>query len=41
MLDYIVGAVQADGAVKIAEPLRPYMGGQEVLVPVKEKKNSL
>ena len=41
LIAYLENNVQADGTVKIAEPLRPYMGGQEVLVPVKEKKNSL
>ncbi|MBQ1318463.1 MAG: serine--tRNA ligase [Solobacterium sp.] len=41
LIAYLENNVQADGTVKIAEPLRPYMGGQEVLVPVKEKKNAL
>ncbi|NCB32281.1 MAG: serine--tRNA ligase [Erysipelotrichia bacterium] len=30
---------QADGSVRIPEPLQPYMGGQKLMVPQKEKKN--
>ena len=41
LIAFFENNLQADGTVRIPEPLRPYMGGQEVLVPVKDKKNAL
>ena len=35
LIAFLENNLQADGSVKIPEILRPYMGGQEVLVPVK------
>lgn len=41
LIAFFENNLQADGTVRIPEPLRPYMGGQEILVPKKEKKNTL
>ena len=41
LIAYFENNLQADGSVKIPEPLRPYMGGQEFLVPASAKKNTL
>ncbi|MBR3347462.1 MAG: serine--tRNA ligase [Solobacterium sp.] len=41
LIAFFENNLQADGSVKIPEPLRPYMGGQEKLVPAKDKKNTL
>ncbi|MBQ6592460.1 MAG: serine--tRNA ligase [Solobacterium sp.] len=41
LIAFFENNLQADGTVRIPEPLRPYMGGQEKLVPVTEKKNAL
>ncbi len=41
LIAFFENNLQADGTVRIPEPLRPYMGGQEVLVPKKDKKNTL
>ena len=41
LIAYFENNLQADGSVKIPEPLRPYMGGQELLVPAGTKKNAL
>ena len=41
LIAYFENNLQADGSVKIPEPLRPYMGGQERLVPAETKKNTL
>ncbi|MBR3356285.1 MAG: serine--tRNA ligase [Solobacterium sp.] len=35
LIAFFENNLQADGTVKIPEPLRPYMGGQEKLVPTK------
>ena len=35
LIAFLENNLQADGSVKIPEILRPYMGGKEVLVPVK------
>ena len=35
LIAFLENNLQADGTVKIPEVLRPYMGGQEVLVPKK------
>ena len=35
LIAYLENHLQADGSVTIAEVLRPYMGGIEVLVPKK------
>ncbi len=41
LIAFFENNLQADGSVNIPEPLRPYMGGQEKLVPAEQKKNSL
>ena len=41
LIAFFENNLQADGSVKIPEPLRPYMGGQEKLVPAEQKKNAL
>ena len=41
LIAFFENNLQADGSVRIPEPLRPYMGGQEAIVPAKEKKNAL
>ena len=41
LIAFFENNLQADGSVRIPEPLRPYMGGQEALVPAKDKKNTL
>lgn len=41
LIAFFENNLQADGTVRIPEPLRPYMGGQEILAPKKEKKNTL
>ena len=41
LIAFFENNLQADGSVKIPEPLRPYMGGQELLVPAETKKNTL
>ena len=41
LIAFFENNLQADGTVRIPEPLRPYMGGQEKLVPVTDKKNAL
>ena len=41
LIAFFENNLQADGSVRIPEPLRPYMGGQEKLVPAEQKKNSL
>ncbi|MCR5373387.1 MAG: serine--tRNA ligase [Solobacterium sp.] len=41
LIAFFENNLQADGTVRIPEPLRPYMGGQEKLVPVTNKKNAL
>ena len=35
LIAFLENNLQADGSVRIPEPLRPYMGGMEVMVPVK------
>ncbi|NLY09812.1 MAG: serine--tRNA ligase [Tissierellia bacterium] len=35
LIAFLENLIQADGTVKIPEPLRPYMGGKEALVPKK------
>ena len=35
LIAFLENHLQADGSVTIPEALRPYMGGQEVLVPKK------
>ena len=35
LIAFLENNLQADGSVKIPEPLRPYMGGMEVMVPKK------
>ena len=41
LIAFFENNLQADGSVRIPEPLRPYMGGQEVILPKEEKKNTL
>jgi seryl-tRNA synthetase len=41
LIAFFENNLQADGSVKIPEPLRPYMGGQGKLVPAEQKKNAL
>ncbi len=41
LIAFFENNLQADGSVRIPEPLRPYMGGQEVLVPAAQKKNKI
>ena len=38
LIAFVENNLQADGSVRIPEPLQPYMGGQKALVP-KDKKN--
>ena len=33
LIAFLENNLQADGSVKVPEPLRPYMGGAEVLQP--------
>ena len=33
LIAFLENNLQADGSVKIPAPLRPYMGGKEVLTP--------
>ena len=35
LIAYLENHLQADGSVTVAEVLRPYMGGKELLVPAK------
>ena len=35
LIAFLENNVQADGSIKIPEALRPYMGGKEVIIPVK------
>jgi seryl-tRNA synthetase len=35
LIAFLENNLTADGCVKIPEALRPYMGGKELLVPVK------
>lgn len=39
LIAFFENNLQADGTVKIPEPLQPYMGGQKVMVPPEKKKN--
>lgn len=39
LIAFFENNLQADGSVKIPEPLQPYMGGQKTMVPPKKKKN--
>ncbi len=41
LIAFFENNLEADGSVRIPEALRPYMGGQEKLVPAKQKKNTL
>ena len=41
LIAFFENNLQADGSVKIPAPLQPYMGGQTVMVPAKDKKNAL
>ena len=41
LIAFFENNLEADGSVRIPEPLRPYMGGQEKLIPAEKKKNSL
>ncbi|MBR4457085.1 MAG: serine--tRNA ligase [Solobacterium sp.] len=41
LIAFFENNLEADGSVRIPETLRPYMGGQEKLVPAKQKKNTL
>ena len=38
LIAFLENNLQEDGSVRIPEPLRPYMGGTEVLIP---KYNSI
>ena len=35
VIAFLENNLQADGSIKIPEALRPYMGGKEVITPVK------
>jgi seryl-tRNA synthetase len=39
LIAFFENNLQADGSVKIPEPLQPYMGGQKTMVPPEKKKN--
>ncbi len=39
LISFLENNLQEDGSVLIPEPLRPYMGGQEKIVPPTSKKN--
>lgn len=39
LIAFFENNLQADGSVKVPEPLQPYMGGQKVLLPKDKKKN--
>lgn len=39
LIAFFENNLQADGSVKIPEPLQPYMGGQKSMVPPKKKKS--
>ena len=39
LIAFFENNLQADGSVKIPEPLQPYMGGQKTIVPPTKKKN--
>jgi seryl-tRNA synthetase len=39
LIAFFENNLQADGTVKIPEPLQPYMGGQKAMVPPEHKKN--
>lgn len=39
LIAFFENNLQADGSVKIPEPLQPYMGGQKTMVPPEHKKN--
>ena len=39
LIAFFENNLQADGTVKIPEPLQPYMGGQKTMVPPEKKKN--
>ncbi len=41
LIAFLENNLQADGSVRIPEALRPYMGGQEAIVPPAVRKNSL
>ena len=41
LIAFFENNLEADGSVRIPEPLRPYMGGQEKLVPAEKKKNAI
>ena len=41
LIAFLENNLNADGSVRIPEPLRPYMGGQEVIKPAEKKKNTL
>ena len=39
LIAFFENNLQADGSVKIPEPLQPYMGGQKSMVPPEKKKS--
>ncbi len=41
LIAFFENNLQADGTVKIPEPLQPYMGGQKQMVPAEKKKNKI
>ncbi|MEE3488425.1 MAG: serine--tRNA ligase [Bulleidia sp.] len=41
LIAFFENNLQADGTVRIPEPLQPYMGGQKLLVPAEKKKNKI
>ena len=41
LIAFLENNLNADGSVRIPEPLRPYRGGQEVIKPAEKKKNTL
>ena len=41
LIAFLENNLQEDGSVKIPEALRPYMGGQKVILPSKDRKNTI
>jgi seryl-tRNA synthetase len=41
LIAFVENNLNADGSIRIPEPLRPYMGGQELITVPEKKKNTL
>lgn len=39
LIAFVENNLNADGSIRIPEPLRPYMGGMEVISVAEKKKN--